>query len=292
MLNARILWEGVRTRPDAILSLHIVTSPAARLLGRVLGIPVVQYLHADEMRTRPGLTRRAVAAEAVIAVSEHTRTMALDAGADPARTRRIPNGTDLPPAPSAERTGPPVVLTVGRLTQTYKGHDVLIEALPLIRARVPGTRWVVVGDGPLRPGLEQAVAAAGLEEAVSFEGAVSAAERDRWLDEASVFAMPSRLPPGGKGGEGFGIAFLEASAHGLPVVAGNVGGALDAVRDGVTGVLVDPTDPAAVAGAVADLLEDPQRAQALGAAGAEWARDFAWDRVAAQVEDVVLEVCA
>ena len=64
VLNARMLWEGVRTRPDAILSLHIVTSPAARLLGRVLGIPVIQYLHADEMRTRPGLTRRAVAAEA------------------------------------------------------------------------------------------------------------------------------------------------------------------------------------------------------------------------------------
>ena len=102
--------------------------------------------------------------------------------------------------------------------------------------------------------------------------------------------MPSRLPAGGKGGEGFGIAFLEASAHGLPVVAGNVGGALDAVRDGVTGVLVDPTDAAAVAGAVVDLLEDPDRAQALGAAGAQWARDFAWDRVTAQVEDVVLEV--
>jgi phosphatidylinositol alpha-1,6-mannosyltransferase len=290
-LNARALERGLRIRPDALLSLHIVTSPAAAALRRVRGTPAVQYLHADEMRGRPRLTRQAIrGAQAVVAVSSHTERLAAAAGAVPARTWRIPNGVDLPAHVSADRAGDPVVLTVGRLTQRYKGHDVLLGSLPLVRARVPGARWVVIGDGPLRPELEREAAAAGLDGAVSFLGSVADAERDAWLDRARVFAMPSRLPPGGVGGEGFGIAFLEASAHGLPVVAGNVGGALDAVEDGKTGVLVDPEDPAAVAGALAGLLEDPERAQRLGAAGAERAAGFSWDEIARRVEDVLIQV--
>ena len=125
---------------------------------------------------------------------------------------------------------------------------------------------------------------------MSFVGAVSDAERDRWVARARVFAMPSRLPPGGVGGEGFGIVYLEAAARGLPVVAGNVGGAVDAVVDGVTGLLVDPADPAAVADALVALLTDRERAEALGRAGAERAREFAWPEIARRVEDVLLEV--
>ena len=96
--------------------------------------------------------------------------------------------------------------------------------------------------------------------------------------------MPSRLPAGGSGGEGFGIVYLEAGAHGLPVVAGNVGGALDAVADGETGLLVDPTDHVAVADAIADLLADPVRAAGLGRAGVEHARGFGWAATGAKVE--------
>ena len=106
-------------------------------------------------------------------MSAHTRAMALDAGADPARTARIPNGVDLrrPPAPSGAACR--CVLTVGRLRRRYKGHDVMLARLPAIRARVPGTRvgWWSATARCARE-LEPAVAAAGLDEAVSFAGAV------------------------------------------------------------------------------------------------------------------------
>ena len=126
---------------------------------------------------------------------------------------------------SSRRAARPTVVTVARLRDCYKGHDVLMRAMPLIRARVPDAQWIVIGDGPLRPELEREAAAPWPRRLRRFTGEVADAERDEWLDRAHVFAMPSRLRAGGGGGEGFGIVYLEAGAHGLPVVAGNVGGA-------------------------------------------------------------------
>ena len=151
-------------------------------------------------------------------------------------------------------------------------------------------RSVVVGDGPLRQPLEQLVAALGVSGHVRLVSSRSFEEDAAWFEQADVFAMPSRLGPGGAGGEGFGIVYLEANAHGLPVVAGNVAGALDAVVDGVTGLLVDPTDHVAVAEAVTSLLLDRERAETLGRAGAERAQEFAWPKIARRVEDVVLKL--
>jgi phosphatidylinositol alpha-1,6-mannosyltransferase len=179
---------------------------------------------------------------------------------------------------------------VARIENRYKGFDVMVRAMPLIRAQVPEVHWVVVGDGPLRGEVEQLAAAHVVNGAAEFVGHVSDEERDALFQESSVFAMPSRLPAGRLGGEGFGIVFLEAGAHGLPVVAGNVGGAVDAVVDGETGLLVDPTDHVAVASAISQLLLEPERAAALGHAGRERAQDFAWPQVAQRVEQVLLDV--
>ena len=88
-----------------------------------------------------------------------------------------------------------------------------------------GVRWVVIGDGPLRAELEDLTRAGGVADITVYAGAVPDAERDEWLDRASVFVMPSRPPEGGRGGEGFGIAYLEAATTSSPAVAGNVGGA-------------------------------------------------------------------
>jgi phosphatidylinositol alpha-1,6-mannosyltransferase len=293
-LNLHGLLEVGRFRPSVILSVHIVTSPAAWVAQRTLSIPMIQYVHADELRTRPYLAAFALRrAAASVAVSAHSASQAVAAGAKPERIEIISPGVEIPPSSDRGRVcaaEPPTILTVARLTDRFKGHDVLIRALPTIQASVPHARWVVVGDGPLRIELERRVAERRLEGSVTFAGHVSDAERDSWYARADVFAMPSRLPPTGRGGEGFGIAFLEASAHGLPIVAGNVAGALDAVEDGCTGLLVEPTDPAEVAAAITNLLADPERARRLGRAGRERAQQFAWPVVAGRLEDLVFRV--
>ncbi len=102
--------------------------------------------------------------------------------------------------------------------------------------------------------------------------------------------MPSRVPGDGLGGEGFGIVYMEASWHELPVVAGNAGGAVDAVVDGETGLLVDANDPVAVADALIRLLLDRELSSRLGRRGAERAREFAWPIITQRVEDVLLSL--
>ena len=290
-LNAVAVREARRFRPHAVLSGHIVTAPAAWTIRRALGARAVQYLYADEVRAAPRLCGFALRdASAVVVVSHHAGALARAFGTETSRIHRIPPGLDLPgetgPARRADR---PTLLTVARLDDEYKGHDVVLRALPLIRRQVPAGRWVVLGNGSLRPRLRRQAAEAGLEDHACFLGGVSDAERDRWYRTAHVFVMPSRIPPQG-GGEGFGIVYLEAGARGLPVVAGNVGGALDAVVDGETGVLVDPTDAAAVAGAAVDLLRSPERAATMGRNAAARAERFAFPVIARQVEDLVLAV--
>ncbi|MEX2447945.1 MAG: glycosyltransferase family 4 protein [Solirubrobacterales bacterium] len=289
-LNARSLAEAARFRPDAILSGHVVASIGALAVRRALRIPLVQYVHADEFRVRAGLTGRVVrAADTTIAVSRYTREMTLAAGAAAERIRVILPGVDLPDAFRIERGSPPTLLTVATMLFRYKGHDTMARAMPLIRAKVPGARWVVVGDGPFRPAVESAVTAYRIGDAVNLLGRVSDEERNRWLDRANVFCMPSRVPAAGVGGEGFGSAYQEAGARGMPAIGGNVAGARDAVANGETGLLVNPADHLAVAGAAVELLADPKRAEEMGAAARRRAEGNSWPKVAARVEEVLRE---
>jgi phosphatidylinositol alpha-1,6-mannosyltransferase len=293
MLNAAALLEARRFTPHAVLSLHIVASPAAAVIRRALGAPTVQFFHAKEIADKRRLSVFAAArADAVIAVSAYTARLIAEAGASPACLRVIPPGVDLPNALESSGAGRPTILTIARMDDRYKGHDVMISALARVRAQVPEVEWIVIGDGSLRAELEARVRAHGLLDSVSFLGAVGDEERDRWLRRCDLLAMPSRLPGAGSAGEGFGIVYLEAAAHGKPVVAGNVAGALDAVADGESGLLVDPADAVAVADAILILLRDRGLAERLGAAGAERARAFAWPVIAARVEALVLEQLA
>jgi phosphatidylinositol alpha-1,6-mannosyltransferase len=290
-LNRRAALFALRFRPDVVLSGHIVVSPAAAFAKKILRVPVVQYLYALEIGARPRLAGFALRnADRSIAISAHTKELALSAGGKADNVRQIPPGVDLPGRIGGDRAERPTVLTVAQLESRYKGFDVMVRALPLVRAKVPDVEWVLVGDGPLRAEIERLLVAQRLDGVARFVGELSDDERDRWLERAHVFAMPSRLLPGDLGGEGFGIAYLEAGAHGLPVVAGNAGGTLDAVVDGRTGLLVDPFDHVAVAGAICELLGDARRAAELGRAGAERAREFAWPRIAKEVRGVLAEV--
>jgi phosphatidylinositol alpha-1,6-mannosyltransferase len=287
-LNARAVLEACRWRPDLVLCGHLVAAPAGEMIGRILGIPYVQYLHGSEMSARPGLVRRAAASAAImVVVSDHSERMLRALATPRGAVRRISPGVDLPARIHSSRSATPLVVTVTRLAERYKGVEVLIRSLPLVRATVPGSQLVIVGDGPLRPGLEALASALRLGDAVRFVGAVDNDERDRWLDTAHVFAMVSRLDGDGAS-EGFGIVYLEAGVHQLPVVAGSSGGATDAVVHGVTGLLVDAEDHVAVADALAGLLGNRERAEAVGCAGAERAATHAWPIISRRVEDALL----
>jgi phosphatidylinositol alpha-1,6-mannosyltransferase len=290
LLGARALAEAARWRPDMTLSVHIVASPAAAVISAALGAPTVQCFHAKEVGNKPRLAAFAARrARASIAPSSYSAGLLDGVGASRSKITLIPPGVDLPIDSAPIDSARPTLLTIARLEDRYKGHDVLMRALGGVRERVPDVEWVVIGEGPLRAELEQLARSLGVEDCVRFLGAVSDEERNSWLRRADLLAMPSRLPEGRLAGEGFGIVYMEAAAYGKPVVAGNVGGAVDAVLDGETGLLVDPADPAAVGDAVARLLGDPELAHRLGAAGAERAQSFAWPRVVDRVEALLVE---
>jgi phosphatidylinositol alpha-1,6-mannosyltransferase len=289
LLNTAALVHGMRFRPDVTLSAHIVASPAGAAIRHAIGARTVQYFHAEEIGAKPKLARFAVRqADESIAVSAYTAGLVAATGIVPHKMSIIPNGTDIPSDPTPLPIDRPTVLTIARIEERYKGHDTMVRALVLVLAKVPDAQWIVIGDGSLRAGLEQLADSYGVTDSIRFLGAVSDEQRNAWLRRAHLLAMPSRLPAGGFAGEGFGIVYLEAGAYGKPVVAGNVAGALDAVVDGETGLLVDPLDPLAVAGAITALLLDHELALRLGSAGQLRARAYAWPMVVERVERVLL----
>ena len=173
--------------------------------------------------------------------------------------------------------GRPVVVCVSRLVPR-KGQDVLIRAWPQIRRRVPGAALLLVGGGPFRPALERLVREHDVAADVVFTGSVPWSELPAHYGAGDVFAMPCRTRRRGLEVEGLGIVYLEASASGLPVVAGDSGGAPDAVLDGHTGHVVDGRDITALAERVVGLLDDPAAARAMGAAGRAWVeRVWRWE---------------
>ncbi|GHF24726.1 glycosyl transferase family 1 [Streptomyces mashuensis] len=168
-----------------------------------------------------------------------------------------------------------VVLCVSRLV-TRKGQDTLIRAMPHIRRVVPEAALLIVGRGPAEQRLRR-LARAQAPGSVVFAGGMDHAATARHYALADVFAMPCRTRKAGLEAEGLGIVFLEAAASGLPVIAGDSGGAPDTVLDGETGAVVDGRDVAAVARSVVRMLTSPDRA-AMGAAGRRWvAKEWSWD---------------
>jgi phosphatidylinositol alpha-1,6-mannosyltransferase len=179
----------------------------------------------------------------------------------------------------------PVVVCVSRLVPR-KGQDLLIRALPAIRRRVPDAALLLVSGGPHRSRLEEMATENGVRGDVMFTGSVPWSELPSYYAAGDVFAMPCRTRRGGLDVEGLGIVYLEASATGLPVVAGDSGGAPDAVLEGRTGFVVPGREVAATADRVATLLADPALRRRFGEAGrawveAEWRWDTQADRLAA-----------
>ena len=176
-----------------------------------------------------------------------------------------------------ELTEKKVIVSVGRLVHR-KGQDVLIEAMPAIIKEVPEAHILMIGEGPYRSYLENRVKVLGLQERVTFIGRVQYADLPKFICAGNLFVMPSRSRLAGLEVEGLGIVYLEASACGLPVIAGNSGGAPDAVLQGETGLVVDGTSKAEVAAAVIELLQDADRSKAMGIRGRQWIiQEWRWE---------------
>jgi phosphatidylinositol alpha-1,6-mannosyltransferase len=161
-----------------------------------------------------------------------------------------------------------VIVSVGRLVHR-KGQDVLIEAMPQILSKIPKAHLLLVGEGPYRQYLEKRAKDLEIDSHITFIGRVMYSDLPKYICLGEVFVMPSRSRLAGLEVEGLGIVYLEASACGLPVIAGNSGGAPDAVIDGVTGVVVDGKDQHVVATSIVNLLEDQEKAREMGRNGRE-----------------------
>jgi phosphatidylinositol alpha-1,6-mannosyltransferase len=179
-------------------------------------------------------------------------------------------------------TDRPVIVCVSRLVPR-KGQDTLIRALPAIRRAVPDVALLIVGGGPYRGDLERLAREQGVTDAVTITGSVPWSELPAHFAAGDVFAMPCRTRRAGLDVEGLGIVYLEASATGLPVIAGDSGGAPDAVLEGETGYVVHSLTQ--LAERLIELLRDPAAARAMGAAGRSWVeREWRWEHQAARFE--------
>ena len=264
----------------------------AYLLWRRRRIPYLVLAYGSEIVDDWRTPRRAVKsllrplkrrilghAATLVAISRYTRTLLLQQGVSSSRVEVILPAADpdrftplLPSASAApryRRGARHCLLTVARL-DPHKGHARVLQALAHHLRDVPGVRYLVAGAGPEESALRRLAASLGVAGQVDFLGHVPDEELPDLYRAADIFVMPSGFMPGRLDYvEGFGIAYLEAAASAKPVVAGASGGTADAVVDGVTGLLVDPQDPAAVGRAIRLLIEDPSLAERLGRAGRE-----------------------
>jgi glycosyltransferase involved in cell wall biosynthesis len=280
-----------RERPAALLlhDPHAVSAGlvAARLAGRAA---LVAVRRVDFPLRGPFSRAKYAACDRVIVVSRATFAVVAEGGVRPERLRLVYEGVPDRVAVAGGREalqalgvppGAPVVGNVAALTD-HKDHATLVAAMALLRERVPEARLVVAGEGELRPALEAQARELGIGDRVVFAGFRH--DLDRLLPALSVFCLSSRL-------EGLGTSLLDAMAFALPVVATAAGGIPEVVEDGVTGRLVPPRDPAALADALAVALGDEERRRAWGAAGRRrFCERFTVDHMVEETQRVLAEV--
>jgi phosphatidylinositol alpha-1,6-mannosyltransferase len=288
------VWFGAAA-PLALLAARARQAGAARVLASTHGHEVGWSMLPV---ARSALRRIGDTTDVVTFVSRYTRGRIASAFGPDAALEHLPPGVDthrFRPDPGArselrDRYGlgqRPTVVCVSRLVPR-KGQDTLIRALPSIRRRIDGAALVIVGGGPYLATLRRLARRAGVAEQVVFTGGVPAAELPAHHALADVFAMPCRTRGAGLDVEGLGIVFLEASATGVPVVAGRSGGAPETVRDGVTGLVVDGHSVDEVVDAICRILADTDAAARMGAQGRRWVtEEWDWDTHAARLSQLL-----
>lgn len=291
------LSRALRDRLDVILYGHVLLAPLAAVV-RTLNPKAQQvlFVHGTEVWGdaefrrvpwwEPPLVRSSI--HRLVSVSEFTKRRMLSAfRLPPERFRLLPNAVDweeIPPSCKA-KTGTPVILSVSRLglKDRYKGVDKVILALPEILRSIPGACYWVVGEGPLREDLQQLAVRCGVSGSVKFFGYVDDHTLQQLYSQAQVFVLPST-------GEGFGIVFLEAWKHGLPVICGCTDAGAEVVSDGLNGITVDPGDVSALASAAVRLLTDAHLRARLGQNGQNRARTFSHAAFCRRLAEILNEL--
>jgi len=220
-----------------------------------------------------------------VAVSDSTRADLIVRGLSAARIGVIPNGVEigaLAPAPAGGRFPEPTLLYLGRLKR-YKRVDLIIRAVARLVATGIPARLLVGGRGDHRDALERLAGELGIADRVHFLGFVTEEEKMELFRRAWVHVLTSPK-------EGWGISAMEAAGCGTATVASDSPGLRDSVRHGHTGLLVPHDDPEALAGALAEILSDPGRRDALGAEARRWAEAHAWGTVVDRWEALLLQL--
>ena len=271
------------------------------LCRKLTGCKLIYYIHGEEITTqfeagsfgkkRLQYLKRA---DAIVAVSSFTKNTLLGLGLPPERVHLIENAVDttrFQPGPADihflqhwQVEGKRLVLCIGRLV-SRKGFDRSIEAWPAILKEHPNAHLMIVGGGPQRSELETLIAQHGLEQSVTLTGPLSEADLLAAYRSCEFFMMPNRTLPDGDT-EGFGLVFLEANACGRAVIGGRAGGAVEAVRDGETGLLVDGNQPENIVYAVNQLLSDNALLTRLQQNGLKHALANSWTTRAMQFHDL------
>ena len=252
---------------DAVVIGHINLASIGAWAVNRLRIPTLLIVHGIDAWTPhdDGPVRVSLSAiDRVVGVSQLTLDRLNSwAKLDVGRQRVLPNCVDLDafaPGPKAHDLvtalgldGKTVLMTFGRLAseERYKGFDEILDALPILNREVRNLKYVICGDGPDRPRLEAKVRKLGLAGQVVFTGFVDEARKPDYYRLADAYVMPSR-------GEGFGFVLLEALACGVPVVASRHDGGFEAIRGGLLGRAVDPSNPAEIRTAILDALASPR----------------------------------
>lgn len=284
----RAIREAASWRPDLIICTHLALGPIAWLARTFVASPYWIVVHGIEAwtvlpRWKRGALRQA---DRVIVTSAFNRGQVVKRHQiDGKRISSLPCTLDetllsaepaIAGACARITAGQHLVLTVARMAsgERYKGHDVVLRALPSVVEKIPNLTYVVVGDGDDRPRLESLANDLGIAEHVTFTGEVSDSELAALYQRSEVFALPARTMVNDRDpkGEGFGIVILEAMAFGKPVVGPNYGAPVELIRHGENGLLVDPESAPSVAEALLNLLTHPDSAREMGKAGSEWVR--------------------
>lgn len=257
-------------RPDVILVGHPNLAPVGWLLARLTRAKLVGFIYGIDAWEPLSSSRKSALASSdlIFSISRFTARRAGEVnGVPPGKVRILHNCLDPHLEPHSTETlgvstcSVPSLLTVARISllESYKGHDVVIRALPQLLEHFPDLMYHVVGDGDGRPALQALATQVGVAGAVRFHGVVGDEELARLYREAWAFIMPSRA-------EGFGFVFIEAMRQGTPAIGGDVDATPEVIVQGETGFVVDPTSVDEVAHAASLLLGDPALRASMGQA--------------------------